>query len=328
MGRYVESISECMSTEVWMMIKIIVVLCLVFICIGIAIWGIKREHKLSEQIQKMLDDAIAGKFQEKHLRETRISAIENSMWRYLCDREVQDNRMREEKQQIQKQITDISHQAVMPISNIILYSQLLEESLSSLQGEEGQEVANEIRVIREQAEALNFLIETLGKLSRLESGIINMDLKKHLLQPILTSIKNQFQIKAEQKDILLKIEMTNEMAVFDTKWTIEALSNIVDNAIKYTACGGQVTVRVEPLSSLIRVDIKDTGIGIAEEEQANVFGRFYRSKMVSDKPGVGIGLYLAREVMKAQNGYIKLSSKAGKGSIFSLYFMRQEISQN
>lgn len=328
MDRYVERIGECMSTEVWMMMKIIVVLCLVFISIGIAIQGIKRERKLSEHIQKMLDDAIAGKFQEKHLRETRISAIENSMWRYLCDREVQDKRMREEKQQIQKQITDISHQAVIPIANIILYSQLLEERLSLLQVEEGQEVANEITVIKEQAEALDFLIEALGKLSRLESGIINMDLKKHSLQPILTAIKNQFQIKAEQKDILLKIEMTNEMAVFDAKWTIEALSNIVDNAIKYTACGGQVTVRVEPLSSLIRVVIKDTGIGIAEEEQANVFGRFYRSKTVSYKSGVGIGLYLAREVMKAQNGYIKLFSKVGEGSIFSLYFMKQEISQN
>ena len=80
--------------------------------------------------------------------------------------------------------------------------------------------------------------------------------------------------------------------------------------------------------ALTRVDVKDTGPGIPEAEQANVFTRFYRSPAVSDKPGVGIGLYLAREVMKAQDGYIKLTSKPGEGSTFSLFFRHEEISQS
>lgn len=87
-------------------------------------------------------------------------------------------------------------------------------------------------------------------------------------------------------------------------------------------------MRVRSYSSLIRLDITDTGIGISEAEQANVFLRFYRSRTVSDRPGVGIGLYLAREVMKAQNGYIRISSEEGAGSTFSIFFMREEISQN
>lgn len=121
---------------------------------------------------------------------------------------------------------------------------------------------------------------------------------------------------------------TDENAAFDKKWTMEAAANIIDNAMKYTPYGGSVTIRVFSYASLVRVDVADNGIGIPEAEQANVFLRFYRSKMVSDRPGVGIGLYLAREIMKAQNGYIKLSSKAGEGSTFSMFFLKEEISQN
>ena len=85
---------------------------------------------------------------------------------------------------------------------------------------------------------------------------------------------------------------------------------------------------MESYSSFVRMDVTDNGIGIAETEQASVFNRFYRSEMVSEEPGVGIGLYLAREVMKAQDGYIKVSSRIGEGSQFSLFFLKEEISQN
>ena len=138
----------------------------------------------------------------------------------------------------------------------------------------------------------------------------------------------QFQEKAGKRGITLIIADTEESAVFDLKWTIEAVANIVDNGIKYTKRGGSVKIQVESYSSFVRMDVTDNGIGIAETEQASVFNRFYRSEMVSEEPGVGIGLYLAREVMKAQDGYIKVSSRIGEGSQFSLFFLKEEISQN
>lgn len=304
------------------------VVCLICICIFVILYFIRRERRLSGQIQRMLDDAIAGKFQDERLDETKISVIENNMWRYICDQEVAVRKLTEEKVQMQEQISDVSHQAVLPISNIILYSQLLEECIERLELEEKQEIRDEIAAIREQAEALDFLIEALVKLSRLETGIIHVNDKKQPLQSVLDAVKNQFQAIAGQKEIRFEVPDTAETAVFDLKWTIEATANIVDNAMKYTPFGGKVVIRVLPYSSLVRMDVTDNGIGIPEEEQANVFLRFYRSKMVSDRPGVGIGLYLAREVMRAQNGYIRLSSKTGEGSTFSLFFMKEEISQN
>ena len=106
----------------------------------------------------------------------------------------------------------------------------------------------------------------------------------------------------------------------DPKWTVEALGNIVDNAIKYTACGGNVQVKTEQNSFFVKIDIIDDGIGIEKERNTKEYlGGFIRSLSVADQPGVGIGLFLAREIIQAQKGYIKVTSERGKGSIFSVF---------
>ena len=93
----------------------------------------------------------------------------------------------------------------------------------------------------------------------------------------------------------------------------------MDNAIKYTPDGGNVRVKAEEYSFFVRIDITDNGIGIEKEEIPKIFGRFYRSLSVADQPGVGIGLFLAREIIQAQKGYIKVASETGKGSTFSVF---------
>lgn len=292
-----------------------------------AIYFWKRERKVEYRIQRMLDDAIAGKHLEVLLDESKTAVIENSMWRFLCDKEVFEQNIKKEKLEMQTIISDISHQAVIPISNIILYSQLVEEQLKTEEIKEQNIVEESLTAIREQAKELDFLIEALVKLSRTETGMIHVNPSKQSLQPVLDRIKLQFQEKAKKKTIEFIVEETEESAVFDLKWTIEAVANIVDNAVKYTPEQGSVMIRIESYASFVRMDVVDNGIGISETEQAAVFGRFYRSHAVSNEPGVGIGLYLAREVMKAQNGYIKVVSEVGKGSKFSLYFLKEKNSQ-
>lgn len=318
---------EVMDKEMWIVVLTVLNILLFCILLCISIYSVKKYKRMVMKIQGMLDDAVSGKFREELLDESDISVIENSMWRYLCDHEMAVNNLAEEQQQMQEQISDISHQAVIPISNIVLYSQLLEEWVQAQKPDGEQEIREELAAIREQAKTLDFLIGSLVKLSRLETGIIHVNIKKQPLQPVLDAVKKQFQVIAAQKEIQFEVADTDEEAAFDRKWTIEAATNIVDNAIKYTPFGGTVSVSVRSYASLVRMDVSDTGIGIPESEQANVFTRFYRSETVSDRPGVGIGLYLAREVMNAQNGYIKLSSKEGEGSTFSMFFMKEEISQ-
>ena len=106
----------------------------------------------------------------------------------------------------------------------------------------------------------------------------------------------------------------------DSKWTEEAIYNILDNALKYTEPGGKIHIQTERQELFFKISISDTGKGIAPERQAEIFTRFYREPEVHDKPGVGIGLYLARTIMELQKGYIEVQSEIGKGACFRLYF--------
>ena len=332
----------CMGKAIGMEVLMVVLflLCLLLACAALIYR--KREKKLKISILQMLEEASSGLFQEKRFDETSVSEVENRMWNYLENRQTAMERIERDRQRMQSQISDIAHQAVLPVSNIVLYTQLLEENLSNgftgtkineienvqLTKAEVSEINSEITAIRDEIGTLDFLIQSLVKLSRMENGIINLNAEKQQIKPMLDLVKQQFAIKAKNKGIDFLIEDTEEMAVFDRKWTLEAVANIVDNAVKYTQEGGKISIHTEALPSLVRIDIADTGIGIREEEQGAVFSRFYRSVETSNSRGVGIGLYIAREVMRAQNGYIRLRSEYGNGSTFSLYFLKDEMSQN
>ena len=129
---------------------------------------------------------------------------------------------------------------------------------------------------------------------------------------------------AEKKQIDIQVECPEHLdARHDRKWTSEALFNILDNAVKYTPAGGQIRVSVEGWEMYVKIDIADTGIGISEQHQGTIFKRFYREDAVHDVDGIGIGLYLAREIVTLQGGYIRVASEVGKGSTFSVFLLRK-----
>ena len=97
----------------------------------------------------------------------------------------------------------------------------------------------------------------------------------------------------------------------------------MDNAVKYTPSGGKISVSVEQWEMYIKLDVSDTGKGIIERDQAAIFRRFYRAEEVHDEPGVGIGLYLTREIITRQGGYLKVTSEIGKGSVFSVFLPKK-----
>lgn len=296
-------------------IKIAVgVLLLVVLCCGmLLLWSRHRQRRLLLRLQQMLDEAIAGTFAEHSFDETMLSALESRMADYLSASATTAMQLQKEKDTIKELISDISHQTKTPIANILLYGQLLQEQ--PLPAESRQCVA----ALQGQADKLNFLIASLVKLSRLETGILTVQPSLQSLQPLLQEITQQYTAKAEAKGISLTVQDTDEQAVFDLKWTTEALGNVVDNAIKYTQPSGTVRITVTMYELFCRIDVADTGIGIAEEEQACIFSRFYRSPQVAQQDGVGIGLHLARQILSDQGGYIKVSSAPGKGSVFSLF---------
>ena len=295
------------------MIEIIILIAGIFVLSGI-FWYIifyQKEKRLLNRLQQMLDCAIDGELERTEISEEKYSALENSMKQYIDSSFLAGKKQQEQKEIIQKLISDIAHQTLTPISNLKIYGEILSET--------NCENREEIDTILEQTEKLDFLIQSLVKLSRMESGIIAVHSENTAIAQMFEAIQQQFNAKAVEKNITLSLCDTDLYALCDTKWTVEALGNIVDNAIKYTPDGGNVRVKAEEYSFFVRIDITDNGIGIEKEEIPKIFGRFYRSLSVVDQPGVGIGLFLAREIIQAQKGYIKVASETGKGSTFSVF---------
>lgn len=273
------------------------------------------ERRLLKSLEEMFEEAQKGNFRSKGIDETEFSAVENALNRFLEDSCLAEENLSEQKEKIQTLISDISHQTVTPISNILLYSQLLEEELR------GSEAGKWAGAVGEQTEKLRFLIDSLIKTSRLETGIITTVPVPQNPETMLRKVAQQMENKAAQKEIQIEVSVPENCvtAVFDEKWTVEALVNIVDNAVKYTKHCGKVTITLIPYQIYCRIDIADTGIGIRQEELNQIFERFYRSGEVRDQEGVGLGLYLARQIISAQKGYIKVISQKEKGTCFSVF---------
>ncbi|WP_217587957.1 sensor histidine kinase [Lentibacillus saliphilus] len=266
-----------------------------------------------ERLNQMVDNAIEGRPIENGFDETKMSALETKLSNYLAMNSTTKEKLKEEKFKINELISDISHQTKTPLSNILLYTQLLAESDLSEQDK------NCVAALTQQAGKLNFLISSLVKTSRLETGIIAVTPIRFSINNLLENVINQIKPKASDKQITLSQKGENIQAFFDPKWTAEALYNIVDNAVKYSKVGGKVDIVVTAYQLFCRIDVTDTGIGISEEETTKIFSRFYRSQAVSNEDGVGIGLYLAREIIAAEGGYIKVRSELNRGSTFSVF---------
>lgn len=279
------------------------------------LWNRRKTRNTMKRIKQMLDAAIDGTFTETTFNESELSALETRFSSYLSASATSAENVAAEKDKIKTLIADISHQTKTPISNLLLYSELL------LEDDLPDSAKASAEAIHTQSEKLRFLIDSLVKLSRLENGILTLLPKPSPVRPMLERIAAQYAAKAAQKGVSLRLESEDITAVFDAKWTGEALENIIDNAVKYTRQGG-VTISSVSYEMFVRIDVSDTGIGIPESEQAVIFSRFYRSEMVREQEGVGVGLYLARQIVSEEGGYIKVISAPGQGSTFSVFLPR------
>lgn len=295
--------------------KSLLALVCVFVSIAVIYINYRRTNKMINTIENMIDAAVEGEYSETNFGESRLSALESKFANYLSSSSISAQNVIVEKEKIKTLIADISHQTKTPIANLQLYSELLaEEDLT-------EEMRFNVDAIRHQTEKLCFLIDALVKLSRLENGILTLSPRAEEVGPMLQEIREQYASKANEKGLDFQVLDTETRAVFDRKWTVEAIGNIVDNAIKYTQTG-RITIEASEFELFTRIHITDTGIGIEEAEQPKVFSRFYRSEEVRENEGVGIGLYLSRKIISDEGGYIKLTSKAGSGSAFSVFLPR------
>ncbi|MGG7177600.1 sensor histidine kinase [Clostridium paraputrificum] len=275
----------------------------------------------SEETCNFLDEVMSKKTKAKFkiYDETLYSKEQNKLKELVDILESEKRQYEVEKDNIQSLITDLSHQIKTPLANISMYNSTL------LDRDVDKETEKEfLGAINNQIERLQWLVDGLVKISRLESNIISLSSEICPIQNTLAIAISGVYSKAKEKDIKININCGKDIkSNHDKKWTSEALYNIIENAIKYSEKGSTIDIEVESLEVFLRIDIIDYGMGIENKEINNVFKRFYRSERVREYNGVGIGLYLAREIVTREGGYIKVKSSLNNGSTFSVFLLKR-----
>lgn len=297
----------------------IMALAICVLCLGAAVWQWLCRRRMQKEVYRyarQLDEAVAKLLAGKPLEEA--VAADDDLWGHSNEQllrlsqvlQQERTALNDEKESIKALVADISHQTKTPLANICLYLEQLE----------GDHAATPILPkMQQQVDKLQFLLENMVKISRLETGAVRIHMQPALLVNTLADAVAAVVLKAEQKQVSLRTEVDDRLVLsHDRKWTAEALYNLLDNAVKYTPTGGQVTLSVcrQPVFTQIRVC--DNGKGIAQERQGAIFTRFYREPEVHNSEGAGLGLYLTRKIVALQGGYIEVCSTPGQGSVFTI----------
>ncbi len=266
----------------------------------------------------ILDGMIAGGNRRREIYEDSLTAkVQSKLLQFYDIAEEAREESRRDKQTIQELVSDISHQVKTPMANLKIFTGILKEH--SLSEEKQKEF---LETMEGQIGKLDFLMQSLIKMSRLETGTFALHPEKEVLEPTVARAISLVWTAAERKRIRLETECDSSIEVIhDPKWTAEALGNILDNAVKYTPPKGSIRVQVRPWQIYTRIDISDTGIGIAREHYHDIFKRFYRAEEAAKEEGVGLGLYLAQEIIRQERGYITVQSEKGQGTVFSVFLL-------
>ena len=313
---------SAMTGQGWVLLAgLLLTACALFWMFLLTLFFAKRLSQFTSDLCQTMDSMISGGEEPARAedRETIFARISYRLSRLYGILQENRRKVDEERRELQTLVSDISHQVKTPVANLKMVTDtLLAKPVTE------QERRDFLQGIRSQTDKLEFLVQSMGKASRLETGAITLEKKDALLLDTLAQAMSGIVYGAEQKGISVEVQCPDDLRVsHDSKWTAEALFNLLDNAVKYTPAGGKISVSVERWEMYVKLDVTDTGKGIPESRQAAIFRRFYREEEVHDQPGVGIGLYLAREIVTRQGGYIQVTSKPGRGSTFSVFLPRR-----
>ena len=284
------------------------------------LWNLKRDvYEFADALDRNLDAVIRGEEPEEvqGMEDSLPGKVNEKLHRVNHILEGKELEMRQNRELMKELISDISHQTKTPVANQKIYLELLKSR--PLPDDAGEFVEK----LEHQTDKLEFLFESMVKMSRLETGVIQIRKEEGDLMETIGRAVSAVVPAAEKKRIRLSVEtdgvLRRVLLAHDRKWTEEAVYNLLDNGVKYTPEGGSVSVRVVKSEIFTEIHVRDTGKGIPVERQAQIFTRFYQEPEVHDQDGVGIGLYLTRKIAALQNGYVVVHSRPGKGADFCIY---------
>ena len=299
-------VREMRNEVMWIAMILAAMLCLA------VIYGICQKRKTYRMIDRLLDRVLSREtVYDSDVKEGEYSALVSKINQI---QRVLDNHAKsaeKEKEQVKSLVSDMSHQLKTPLANLSLYADIL--GRGKIEPGQREEFAGKMH---RQVERLNWIVESLSKMVKLEQNIDGFEVRDtQIRQTILDAVDTVYE-KMESKKIDFILE---PFEYHNRKWTAEVFVNLLENAVKYTAKGGSVSIRVRSYELYTEVMIADNGRGIRQEELTDIFKRFYRSPEVQDAEGSGIGLYLANLILEKEKGYMTVDSEYGEGSCFSVF---------
>ena len=221
------------------------------------------------------------------------------------------------KKFLKNTISDISHQLKTPLAALNIYMGLIQD-----EAEELPMIQEFSRLSEQELDRIEGLVQNLLKITKLDAGMIVLEKSLENVSEIAESVKKHFLFRANQegKEICLSGSGETEF-LCDRGWMIEAISNLVKNALDHTGEGGCIRIEWWVSASIVQIIIKDNGSGIYPEDLHHIFKRFYRSRYSKDAQGIGLGLPLAKAIVEAHNGTIEVDSTLGRGTSFTMNFL-------
>ena len=293
---------------------LVFVLSLIFIYVLYVI----NENRKIKQIDKYIKDILNNKdtFDIRDYNEDELSKLKNDIYKItMLLKEEKENTL-SEKKNLEVILSDISHQIKTPLTSMYVINDLLLDD--NLDKKKRKEFLNKNRL---QLERIEWLVTSLLKISRLDSGTIKLKKEKININNLIEKVIEPLKIPIELKNQKLIINSPNDLFIkVDLNWTIEALINILKNAYEHTKINGEIKIDVLDNPIYTEINITDNGEGISKDDINHIFERFYKGE--NNKESIGIGLNMAKTIIEKENGIIEVTSEKNKYTTFKIKFYK------
>ncbi len=221
------------------------------------------------------------------------------------------------KEFLRNTISDISHQLKTPLAALNIYNGLLQNEVKE------QPAVLEFALLSEQElDRMENLVQNLLKITKMDTGSIVFEKAFEHVEDMMKDVELHFAYRAKQEEKEILLSGDKDVRLYcDRDWVIEAVDNIVKNALDHTMAKDSVSIAWKGSASAVQITVKDTGSGIHPEDLHYIFKRFYRSRFSKDTRGIGLGLPLAKTIVEAHNGTIEVDSRPGVGTVFTIHFL-------
>ncbi len=290
---------------------------ILFLCYGY----FREQHKIMENAISQIREYIAGNknvFIECN-DEGELYRLFHEVNSLVAILNAHAENEKSAKKFLRDTISDISHQLKTPLAALNIYNGLIQDEAK---GKELSTIQEFSLLSEQELDRIETLVQSLLKITKLDAGTILLDKTLENVSKLAEDIKKQFLFRAGQEGKEICLSGREDAALLcDRNWIMEAVGNLVKNALDHTEKGGMIRIEWRAFPSIVQITVKDNGSGIHPEDLHHIFKRFYRSRFSKDTQGIGLGLSLTKAIVEAHNGTIEVDSMLGAGTSFTINFL-------